>query len=290
MIPAAFDYLRPQTLEEAVSLLVQHGDDAKLLAGGHSLIPAMKLRLAQPKVIIDLGRIGDLGGIRLENEKIAVGGMAKHQAIESSDLLAEKCPLLPEVARQIGDVQVRNRGTLGGSLAHADPAADWPAAILALEAEIVTVGPDGERVIAAKKFFVDLFETALRPSEIIREVRFPVTNRSVAYVKTSQRASGFAMAGAAVVVDAVGGSVRVAINGVAATPYRAKSVETWLARGPLTPENIAIAAARAARSIEPLGDIHGSAEYRAHLACVDTARALTLAVARLPSPPAAPAE
>src|SRR5258706_10348322 len=143
MIPAAFDYLRPQTLEEAVNLLVQHGETAKLLAGGHSLIPALKLRLAQPGTVIDIGRIADLSYIREQDGRIAVGAMTTHHAIETSALLEEKCPLLPEVARQIGDVQVRNRGTLAGSLAHADPAADWPAAILAMDAEVATVGPDG---------------------------------------------------------------------------------------------------------------------------------------------------
>jgi len=280
MIPAAFDYLRPQTLEEAVQLLGQHGDNAKLLAGGHSLIPAMKLRLAQPKIIIDLGRIAGLNAIHLEAGKIVVGAMATHHAIVSSALLAEKCPLLPEVARQIGDAQVRNRGTLGGSLAHADPAADWPAAILALQAEVLTLGPNGARAIAADAFFVDLYQTALQPGEVIREIRFPATAATVAYVKTVQRASGFAIAGAAVVVDAARKSVRVAINGVAAKAYRAMTVETKLAGQALSAANIEAAAANAADGIDVLSDLHGSAEYRAHLACLDVARALTLAAAR----------
>ena len=280
MIPAAFDYLRPQTLEEAVNLLVQHGDAAKLLAGGHSLIPALKLRLAQPGTVIDIGRIADLSYIREQDGGIAVGAMTTHHAIENSALLAEKCPLLPEVARQIGDVQVRNRGTMGGSLVHADPAADWPGAILALDAEMVTVGPKGPRIIAAKKFFIDLFQTALHPDEILREIRFPVTAKSVAYVKTFQRASGFAIAGVAVVVNAAGKTVGVGINGVASKAYRATAVETKLAGQPLSAENIVAAAAKAANRIEPLGDIHASAEYRAHLARLNTRRALVLAASR----------
>ncbi|MBM3855476.1 MAG: xanthine dehydrogenase family protein subunit M [Verrucomicrobia bacterium] len=280
MIPAAFEYFRPQTIEAALELLEQHGTDAKLLAGGHSLLPAMKLRLAQPAKLIDLARIPELDGIRLEQDRIAIGAMTTHQAIASSALLAGKCPLLPEVARQVGDVQVRNRGTLGGSLAHADPAGDWPAAMLALEAEIVVGGRGGNRAIAAGDFFVDLYETALRPAELIREIRVPVTAATVAYVKSSQRASGFAVAGAAVVVDGHRKWVGVAISGVAAKPYRATKVEKKLTGKSLTAEAIAAAAACAAAGIEPLSDMHGSAEFRAHLARVNTARALASAAGR----------
>lgn len=281
MIPASFEYFRPQTLEEAVSLLNQHGEEAKVLAGGHSLIPAMKLRLAQPKVVIDLGRVSDLDYIREQNGKIAIGAMTTHHDIEASGLLREKCPLLSELVRQIGDVQVRNRGTLGGSLAHADPAADWPAAILALDAELDVVGPDGSRQITARKFFVDLFQTALGPNEILREIRIPATARAVAYVKSAQRASGFAIAGAAVVIDAITKKISVGITGVAAKPYRATAVEKKLEGQPLTAENIADAAKKAANRIEPLNDIHASAEYRAHLAKVNTKRALELAASRI---------
>ena len=281
MIPTAFEYLRPQTLDEAVSLLTQRGEDAKILAGGHSLLPAMKLRLAQPKVVIDIGRIADLSYIREQDGKIVIGAMTTHHDIEASALLADKCPLLPEVAGQIGDVQVRNRGTIGGSIVHADPAADWPAAILALDAEMEVAGPDGSRRLAAKKFFVDLFQSALKPNEILREIHVPVTAKSVAYVKSLQRASGFALAGAAVVVKADNKTVSVGIAGVAAKPYRASAVEKKLEGQELTPENIAAAAKKAANRIDPLGDIHASAEYRAHLAKVNTQRALTRAVSRM---------
>ena len=281
MIAAAFAYFRPQTLPDAVSLLVQHGEDAKILAGGHSLIPSMKLRLAQPKTLIDIGRIADLNYVREQDGRIAIGAMTTHHEIEAASLLREKCPLLPELAATIGDVQVRHRGTMGGSLVHADPAGDWPAAILALDAELEAVGPGGSRLIQARKFFVDLFQTALRPNEILREIRVPITARSVAYVKFAQRASGFAIAGAAVVVNAEKKTVSVGITGVAAKPYRAGAVEKKLAGQPLTPENIAAAAQKAANRIEPLNDIHASAEYRKHLARVNTKRALELAASRL---------
>src|SRR5436189_4805717 len=183
MIPAQFDYQAPKTLAEAVALLAENQDEAKILAGGHSLIPAMKLRLAQPQLLIDIGRIADLAYIREEADQIRIGAMTTHYAIESSKRLQEICPLLPACAAQIGDVQVRNKGTIGGSLAHADPAADWPAAILALEAELEIAGPIGRRVVAASDFFVEMMETALQPNEILCEIRVPKTPRSVAYVK-----------------------------------------------------------------------------------------------------------
>ncbi|MBM3835657.1 MAG: xanthine dehydrogenase family protein subunit M [Verrucomicrobia bacterium] len=280
MIPSAFEYLRPQTFDDAINLFAQHGENAKILAGGHSLIPTMKLRLAQPKVLIDLGRIADLNYIREQDGKIAVGAMATHHQIETSELLREKCPLLCEVAPQIGDVQVRNRGTIGGSLAHADPAADWPAAILALDAELEVAGPDGARVIQAKKFFVDLFQTALKPNELLREIRLPATSKAVAYVKFAQRASGFAIAGAAVVIRPESKAVGIGITGVAAKAYRATASEKKLEGQPLASENIAAAADKASNRVEALNDIHASADFRKHLARVNTKRALELAAAR----------
>jgi carbon-monoxide dehydrogenase medium subunit len=281
MYPANFDYVRPSTIDEAVALLVRHGDDAKVLAGGHSLIPAMKLRLARPKVVIDIARIANLNNIREAGGRIAIGAMTTHQEIESSKLLLDKCPLLPETASHIGDVQVRNKGTIGGSLAHADPAADYPAAILALEAEIDVIGPRGRRSIRAEDFFVDLLQTALAADEIITEIRVPTTGRSVAYVKTEQKASGFALAGVAVVISPSG--LRVGVTGVAAKAYRATAVERVLAGVKSSKPDaiaIALAAAHAADGVEPLGDIHASPEFRAHLAEVNTRRALERAVAR----------
>lgn len=272
MIPAPFDYQRPRTLDEAVRLL---SEDAKVLAGGHSLIPAMKLRLAQPKVLVDLAGITDLNYIREEDGKIVIGAMTTHFDIESSALLAGKCPLLTEAAPQIGDVQVRNKGTIGGSLVHADPAADWPASILALDAELVIAGPDGGRVVNAGDFFVDMLETTVKPNEILSEIRVPITGKSVAYVKFAQKASGFAIAGVAVVIDEKKKDVRIGITGVAAKPYRAKAVEKALRAG----EEFPAASQKAAKDIEPLNDIHASAEFRAHLARVNTQRALERAAA-----------
>jgi len=277
MYAASFDYHRPSTIDEAIALLTRHGDDAKVLAGGHSLIPAMKLRLARPSVVVDIARIADLNGIREKDGHIAIGALATHNAVETSALVKSKCPLLAETAAIIGDVQVRNRGTIGGSLAHADPAADYPAAILALDAEIDVIGPGGRRTIHAADFFVDLLQTALAADEIIVDVRVPVTPRSVAYVKTEQKASGFAIAGIAVVADAKG--VRIGVTGIAAKAYRATSVEQTLGTR-RTADAIAAAAALAADGIEPLNDIHASAEFRAHLAQVNTRRALEAAFAR----------
>lgn len=280
MIPAPFDYVRPASLDEALTALAAN-EDAKILGGGHSLIPAMKLRLAQPRLLIDISRIHGLDQITESDGWIAVGAMATHAAIESSALLLDRCPLLPEVAAQIGDPQVRNRGTLGGSLAHADPAADWPAAILALEAELEVAGPTKRRTIKAASFFIDILQTALKPDEILVAIRVPVTGRSVAYVKSAQKASGFAVAGVAAVLAEGGKSVRVGITGVAAKAYRARRVENALAGKPLNADTIAAAARKAATGQEPLSDIHAAADYRAHLAGVNTRRALELANSRL---------
>ncbi|MBV9610640.1 MAG: FAD binding domain-containing protein, partial [Acidobacteria bacterium] len=200
MIPAQFDYVAPTTLKEAVAILAQHGDRAKLLAGGHSLIPAMKLRLAQPELVVDLGRLKDLAYIKEQDGQVRIGTLTTHYQIESSARLREICPLLPETASYIGDVQVRNKGTIGGSLAHADPAADWPAAIIALRADLVATSPTGERVIKADDFFVDVFTTALAANEILAEIRIATVpaRTGQAYVKMAQPASGFAVVGIAV--------------------------------------------------------------------------------------------
>jgi len=279
MIPATFDYFRPQTLDEALSLLTNH-EDAKVLAGGHSLIPAMKLRLAQPKTIIDISRVADLSDVREQDGRIVIGALASHYEIESAALLRDKCPLLSEVAPQIGDVQVRNKGTIGGSLVHADPASDWPAAILALDAELTIAGANGRRTVRAKDFFVEMMQSAVQSNEILCEIRVPTTAKSVAYVKSAQKASGFAIAGVAAVVDKARRTVAIGVSGVAARPYRAAAVERALGGNALTIETVATAAAKAAQGVDPLGDIHASAEFRAHLAQVNTRRALELALSR----------
>src|SRR6266404_9007672 len=199
MIAAQFDYARVNTLDEALTLLAQN-EDAKILAGGHSLIPAMKLRLIQPPLLVDIGRIKDLSYVREEDGQIRIGAMTTHYQIESSDLLKAICPLMPECAGAIGDLQVRNKGTIGGSLAHSDPAGDWPAAAIALAADIVVIGSGGERVIKADDFFVDLLTTALEPGEILREICIakPQGRFGHAYQKVHHPASGFAVVGIAV--------------------------------------------------------------------------------------------
>jgi carbon-monoxide dehydrogenase medium subunit len=288
MIPAAFDYQVPKTLEEALRLYERHGDEAKILAGGHSLLPLMKLRLAQPRYIIDIGRLRGMDYIREENGKIAIGALTTHAEIETSDLLREKCPLLPETAGEIGDVQVRNRGTIGGSLAHADPAADYPAAILALEAEIVVANAGGTRTIAAKDFFVDMLTTALRPGEILSQVRVPVLAPRVgtAYAKLHQPASGFAVVGAAARVTVAGDKIEdvtLGITGLGPKAFRATGVERALKGKKASPPLLEEAARHAADGAEPLADIHASAEYRSEMAAVFARRALERAIERAQS-------
>ncbi len=279
MLPAPFDYQRPASLAEAISLLAKN-EDAKVLAGGHSLIPAMKLRFAQPKIIVDIGRIAELNYIREQDGTIAIGAMTTHFEIESSALLRERCPLLPEVARQIGDAQVRNKGTLGGSLVHADPAADWPAAVLALDAEFDVAGPNGRRTVRSADFFVDMMQSAVQQNEILCEIRLPLTPKSVAYVKFAQKASGFAIAGVAALVDKRNNTVAVGITGIAPKAYRATAVENALRGKELTRKMIDEAVTKVIEEIEPLNDIHASAEFRAHLAQVNCRRALELALSR----------
>lgn len=286
MIPTQFDYLTPKTLDEAIGLLAQHPDEAKLLAGGHSLIPAMKLRLATPQILIDLGRIKDLSYIREEGGQIRIGAMTTHYRLEASDRLREICPLLPECAAQIGDVQVRNKGTIGGSLAHSDPAGDWPAAIIALDAELVAVGAGGERVIKASDFFVDMLTTALEAGEILREIRInPAAGRSgQAYLKVPQPASGFAVVGVAVNLtrDDNGScaSAAVGITGVASMVYRASAVEKALTGSALDDQAIAAAATHATDGVSVNGDLYASDAYRSHLAQVYTRRAIEAATSR----------
>src|SRR5688572_14340200 len=244
MIPAAFEYFRPETLEEAVGLLsAMH--DAKILAGGHSLVPAMKFRLAQPKAIIDISRIADLSYIRQADGQIQIGAMTTHHDLETSELLREHCPLLPETAMNIGDVQVRNKGSIGGSLTHADPAADWPAAILALDAQMVIAGPDNQRTVYASEFFVEMMQTAVQANEILTEIRVAATPKSVAYIKFAQKASGFAIAGVASIVDKANQTVKIGVTGISAKPYRASAVEEALRGRPLNAAAIAEAARKA---------------------------------------------
>ncbi len=279
MIPGSFEYFAPTALDEALSLLQEHGDDAKVLAGGHSLIPTMKLRLAEPAVIIDIGRIGGLKGISESGGKLVIGALTTHHELESSDLVQQRVPVLAQTASEIGDVQVRNKGTIGGSLAHADPAADWPATILALDADLQIAGPNGERTVKATDFFQGLYETDLGADEILTAVNvsIPDANTKGTYLKLHQVASGFALTGVAVVLTKSGDtcqSVAVGITGVSDAPYRASGVESALTGSTLTADNIAAAAARAADGITALEDIHASEAYRLNLAQVYTRRAI----------------
>lgn len=286
MIPAQFDYQAPKSLDEAISLLAQHPDEAKILAGGHSLIPAMKLRLAQPGLLVDIGRIKDLAYIREEGSRISIGAMTTHYQIESSALLKQNCPLLPECASHIGDVQVRNKGTIGGSLAHSDPAGDWPAAILALGAELVAQGKAGERVIKAEDFFVDLLTTALQPGEILREIRIgkPQGRYGHAYQKVRHPASGFAVVGVAASLGFAGNgsceSAAIGITGVASKAYRARSVESALTGKQLDEQTVAAAASHASDGVDANSDLYASEEYRRHLAAIYTRRAINTALSR----------
>jgi len=286
MIPAEFEYYTPTSLDEALALLNRYGNEAKLLAGGHSLLPALKLRLSSVGHIIDIGRISDLAYIKEDEGSLCIGARTTHYEVESSSLLQQRCPLLVECAARIGDVQVRNRGTLGGSLAHADPAADYPAALLALEAEIRTVNSNGKRGIKAEDFFVDMLTTALRSGEIITEVRAApfAANTGSAYLKVPQPASGFAVVGVAAVVALDGkghcARVRVGVTGAAAKAFRAPDTEAALTGKTPDDTTLAHAASQATNGTETIGDMFASDEYRAHLVRVYTKRALAKAVER----------
>ncbi len=281
MYPDNFSYHAPSTLDEALGLLAQHGDDAKLLAGGHSLLPAMKLRLSTPAHLIDMkGLRGQLQYIREEGGAIAVGALSTHHQIHTSELLASKAPLLAETAGHIGDMQVRNMGTLGGSLAHADPAGDFPAAVLAAEAEFVLQGPGGRRTVAAADFFQGFFETATEPGEILVGVRIPAQAGGSSYQKFYHPASGYAICGVAVVIEGANGTVskcRVGVTGVSDAGYRATAVEQAVEGQSFSAELAASAAEHAADGTDPLEDPFAGADYRTHLAKVHTRRALAAA-------------
>jgi carbon-monoxide dehydrogenase medium subunit len=286
MYSAPFEYVRPATLAEAVRLLDERQDEAKLLAGGQSLLPLLKLRLASPALLLDIGRLAELKGIRERDGFIEIGAMVRHSEIESSELLAGLCPLLRETVAVLGDPQVRNRGTLGGSLAHADPAGDLPAAMLALDARFVATSVAGRRTIAAQDFFVDLMTTAVQPNEILTSIEIPElpAHTGSTYRKMRQQASGFAIVGAACVLALDDHrriqESRVAITGVGPVPYRGRQVEERLRGGVAKTSVFADAASVVAANIEVSSDIHASADYRRELAVIYTRRALERAAAR----------
>jgi carbon-monoxide dehydrogenase medium subunit len=287
MIPSAFEYLAPTTLQEALSLLSAHKDEAKVLAGGHSLLPLMKLRLAAPAYIIDLGRIPDLAYIRANNGQVQIGPLTTHFTVESSALLRRHLIAVAEAAGTIGDVQVRNRGTIGGSLAHADPAGDLPAAMQMAEAEVKLIGAAGERTVSAEEFFIDLLTTALHADELLAEIRLPVppARTGSAYLKVFQKASGFAIVGVAarITLGADGQlcqTARVGITGVAAKSFRARSVELAVEGQSIDEAAITAAAEHASDGVEALSDLHASGDYRLALSRVYTKRALLRALTR----------
>lgn len=284
MIPAAFEYHRPSSVDEALRLL-QRLPDAKLLAGGHSLLPMMKLRVVSPPHVIDLGRLRELRGIREESGRIVIGALTTHWQIVSSDLIRDALPLLAETAACIGDIQVRNAGTVGGSLVHADPAADYPAPVLALEAEMAVRGPKGVRLIPAREFFTGVLRSAVAPDEILTEMRVPIPREGTgtAYLKFAHPASGFAVVGVAAWVRRRGGrfdEVRVSLTGVGPTAYRAHAVEQALAGKAADEATIADASGRAVDGVEANDDVFATAAYRSHLARVFTKRALGTALER----------
>src|ERR1700730_10929749 len=283
MIPQQFEYSAPKTLDEALGLLAE---GAKPLAGGMSLIPMMKLRLASPEHLVDLGRIKDLNYVREEGGAIHIGATATHQDVLSSPLVRGKCPLLAETAAHSGDVQVRNMGTIGGSVAHADPAADYPAALQALEAKIVLKGAKSNRTVSADDFFVDTFTTALEPGEIVSEVIVPVDGAGTGtnYQKVLQPASGFAIVGVAVRVRKSGDKVamaRIGVTGLSNRAFRAKEAEKALEGRVGSPAEIQAVAALVGQGVDANSDLHASADYRLHLAAVYAAKALGVALGRI---------
>ncbi|HAF67527.1 MAG TPA: carbon monoxide dehydrogenase [Acidimicrobiaceae bacterium] len=269
MIPAAFDYQKANSSEEAIALIVEHGDEAKLLAGGHSLIPMMKLRLAVPSVLVDIGGVEDLSYINDSGDYIAIGALTKHRQLETSGLLLAECPLLAHVASKVGDPQVRHRGTLGGSLAHSDPASDLPAAVLALGGSLIAEGPSGQREIAVADFFTGYFESSLAEDEMLTEVRVPkAPGSSWSFQKFNRRAQDWAIVGVTAVQ--VEGSTQISLVNMGSTPLRATAVEDALAGGASAAE----AAEAAAEGTDAPTDLNASPEYRDHLARVLTKRAL----------------
>ena len=283
MIPGSFEYYAPRSLSDAVKFLSAHRDDVKILSGGQSLLPLMKMRLSKPSFIVDIGRLPGLDTITEEGDCLIIGGLATHAHIESSELLKKKCPLLPQTATTIADVQVRNCGTIGGSVAHADPAGDWPATIVTLDAEIKIVGPNGERRVKCADFFLGLLMSVLEADEIVTAIKVPITgNDKTAYLKAAPRSSGFAVVGVAVRLALDGNEtcneVAVGITGVTDKAYRAEWVEQMLKGKKLEASLIQQAAAESTRNVEVIEDINGSSEYRKHLTEVYVARAIESAL------------
>jgi carbon-monoxide dehydrogenase medium subunit len=282
MIPLAFDYEVAESVDHAIELLGQHGDEAKLLAGGHSLLPIMKLRLAAPTVLIDLGRIDDLNYVSDEGDHLAIGAMTRHTDMERSSTLAEHCGLIAYTASLVGDPQVRHRGTIGGSISHGDAASDLPSALLALDANFVVKGPDGERIVAAGDFFEDYLQTTLAPDEVLTEIQVPkLGGAGWSYKKFNRRAQDWAVVGVAAVVERSNGSIdsaRIGLTNMGSTPLRATAAENALSGADSS--QVAEATNSADEGTSPSSDIAASDEYRRHLARVLSRRAVEEALER----------
>ncbi len=282
MIPAAFDYLAPSSVEEALAALAEHGDDAKIIAGGQSLLPVLRMRLNAPDTVIDLGRIDSLRGVRDDGDALVIGAMTTHHEVRDNPLVREHALLLAEAAATVADAQVRHRGTLGGALAHADPAGDLGAPALALDASFVVAGPGGSRTIGTDDFFVDLFETAIGDDEILTEIRIPKhTGWGAAYDKFVRVAHQWPIVAVAATVRMDGGTIaeaRVGLTNMGSTPLRARGVEAALAGANPTEQAVGAAASLAADGTNPPSDLNGDVDYRRHLATVITRRAVLAAV------------
>jgi carbon-monoxide dehydrogenase medium subunit len=281
MIPATFDYTAPTSLEEAVAALAEGGDDAKVLAGGQSLLPVLRLRMAAPALLVDLGKIEELRGVRLDGDSVVIGSMTTHHAVLGDPVVAEHLALLARATATVADPQVRHRGTLGGALSHADPAGDQGAVAVALGATMEIAGPSGSRSVPAGEFFVDYFTTALGGGEILTAIRFPsYAGWGAHYEKFQRVAQAWSIVAAAAAVQVSGGTVtaaRVGLTNVGPTPVRAAAVEAALVGGPATAHAVRSAAAEAAEGTSPVSDSSAPAEYREHLARVLTARAVLAA-------------
>ncbi|HEY4603368.1 MAG TPA: xanthine dehydrogenase family protein subunit M [Blastococcus sp.] len=282
MIPAPFAYARPTSVDEALQAIADGGEDVKLLAGGQSLIPVMRLRLAAPETVVDLARVAGLRGVREEEGAIVVGAMTTHSDVLSDPLIARYAPLIAEATETVADRQVRHRGTFGGALAHADPAGDLPAVALALEAEFVIAGLSGRRTVPAAEFFVDYLTTAIEEGELLVEVRVPKLEGTwgMRYEKFNRVAQAWSIVAVAAVVRREGDVIaeaRIGLTNMGPTPLRAEAVEAALAGGPATREAVAAAAGHAAEGTSPSSDLNAQADYRKHLATVLTRRAVTAA-------------
>lgn len=283
MIPVAFDYEVAESVDHAIQLLGQHGEDSKLIAGGHSLIPIMRLRLAAPSVLIDLDRLEDLRYVRDEGDHLAIGALTRHRDVHNNELIQEHCGIVGYTAGLLGDPSVQHRGTIGGTLAHGDPAGDMPAVISALEGTLVIQGPNGERTVPALEFFHDYLFTDLEPDEVVTEVRVPKLDQNTgwSYKKFARRSQDWAIVGVAAVVEKSNGNIdsaRIGLTSMGSTPIRASTVEEALSGA--SPEGIAEAAESAAEGTAPSSDDAASAEFRKHLARVWTRRAVEEALGR----------